>query len=275
MPDPSIETGVTTARARLASAARTTVQRARFSRAALAAFATLPPAADVVFCAGPNLQRVKADCHPHVHCVPSSVDVEHFAPGRRGLVDPADQASLRRPRLGFFGTIDERVDPALLGALARAHPAWEVVLVGPTARIDPASLPQLPNVHYLGGRPYDALPAYVGGWDVCLVPFARNDATEFLSPTKTLEYMAAERPIVSTCISDVAEPYRDIVYPGDGPADFVAASEGALGANRGERAVRTRRTREVLARTSWDATVETMARLVGQAIQRRRAGRAA
>jgi UDP-galactopyranose mutase len=138
--------------------------------------------------------------------------------------------------------------------------------VGPVVKIDPAILPRQPNIHYLGQRPYSELPAFLAGWDVCLLPFARNDATRFISPTKTLEYMAAERPIVSTPITDVAEPYGDIVYLGDTPAAFVAACERALAAPDEERARCTIRMREVLAGTSWDATVTAMERLIDDAL---------
>ncbi|HEU4698847.1 MAG TPA: glycosyltransferase [Gemmatimonadales bacterium] len=220
-------------------------------------------AADVVFTGGPSLYAAKRDRHPNVHCFPSSVDAEHFRRARLGavtVIEPADQAHLPRPRLGFYGVIDERFDVPLLEAMAYAHPEWQIVLVGPVVKIDPAILPRLPNVHYTGQRGYEALPGYLAGWDVCLLPFARNDATRFISPTKTLEYMAAERPIVSTPITDVAAPYGDFVYLGDTPEAFIAACERALAADAAERRARTERMRAVLARTSWDATAAAMGR---------------
>src|SRR5207248_11297814 len=116
----------------------------------------------------------------------------------------------------------------LLDAVATAHPEWQLSMVGPVVKIDQASLPNHPNIHYFGQRSYAELPSYLAGWDVCLLPFARNEATRFISPTKTLEYMAAERPIVSTPITDVAEPYGDIVYLGDDAATFLAGCEQAL-----------------------------------------------
>lgn len=131
-------------------------------------------------------------------------------------------------------------------------------------KIDPASLPRHANIHYLGQRQYNELPAYLRGWDVCLLPFARNRATEFISPTKTLEYMAAEKPIVSTPITDVAQPYSDIVYLGDTAETFVAACEAALNAGAEERARRTTLARAVLAKTSWDATADAMNTLIEQ-----------
>ena len=222
--------------------------------------------ADVMFTGGPSLYEAKRSRHGNVHCFSSSVDAAHF---RAGGTEPADQAALPRPRLGFYGVIDERIDLDILDAMAVAHPEWQVVMIGPVVKIDPATLPRHPNIHYLGQRSYDALPAYLGGWDLSLLPFARNDATRFISPTKTLEYMAAEHPIVSTPIADVAGPYGDIVYLGDGAAAFVAACEAALASSAAERTRRAERMRDVLARTSWDATAAAMDSLITTALRRR------
>ena len=221
--------------------------------------------ADVMFAGGSRLYEAKRTRHPNVHCFSSSVDAAHF---RSGGAEPADQASLPRPRLGFYGVIDERIDLAILDAMARAHPEWQIVMIGPVVKIDPGALPRHPNIHYLGQRPYAALPAYLAGWDVSLLPFALNDATRFISPTKTLEYMAAEHPIVSTPITDVAAPYGHIAYLGDGPAGFVAACEAALASDPAERARRAASMRSVLARTSWDATAAAMDGLITTALQR-------
>ena len=234
-------------------------------------------AADVVFTGGISLYRAKRGRHSNIHCFPSSVDAAHFGQARAGVVtvaETADQAGLPGPRLGYFGVLDERLDLAVLDALGRAG-KWQVVLVGPVVKIDPASLPRHPNIHYLGRRPYEELPSYLSGWDVCLMPFALNDATRFISPTKVLEYMAGERPIVSTPIADVAEPFGDIVYLASTPDEFVAACEAALSARRGERQDRVERMRAVLASTSWDATAAGMARLVDKAVRARIPRRAA
>ena len=224
--------------------------------------AELMELADVVFTGGPSLYRAKRGRHPNVHCFTSSVDAEHFGRARAGRPDtpdePADQRDLPHPRLGYYGVIDERLDLPLLAALADAHPEWQLVLVGPVVKIDPATLPRRANIHYTGQRRYDELPAYLAGWDVCLLPFALNDSTRFISPTKTLEYMAAERPIVSTPITDVVEPYGDIVYLGDTPEAFIRACERALASDGAERERRGSLMRGVLARTSWDATVAAM-----------------
>jgi UDP-galactopyranose mutase len=227
--------------------------------------------ADVVFTGGRSLYRAKRDRHANVHCFPSSVDAGHFGrarPDAPPLEAPADQVGLPAPRLGFFGVLDERMDFALLEHLGREHPAWSIVLVGPVAKIDPAALPRLPNITYTGQRSYDELPAYLAGWDVCLLPFARNDATRYISPTKILEYMAAERPIVSTRIADVAEPYGEIAYLADTPEQFVRACERALAAPGPERKQRRARMRTVVAGTSWDATVAAMDRLVTESLSR-------
>jgi UDP-galactopyranose mutase len=237
----------------------------------LAAFDGAPPelpgleaellrAADVVFTGGPSLYRAKRERHPFVHCFPSSVDAAHFARARAPLPEAPPQRGLPRPRLGFYGVLDERLDRDLLDAVACARPDWQLVVAGPVAKIAPESLPRRPNVHYPGPVAYADLPAYLAGWDVCLLPFARNAATRFISPTKTLEYMAAEKPIVTTPIRDVVEPYADVVYAGEGPAAFVAACERALGASAAEREARAARMREIVAGTSWDRTAAAMAR---------------
>jgi UDP-galactopyranose mutase len=232
--------------------------------------------ADLMFTGGPSLFRAKQKRHPNVHCFPSSVDAEHFRlrdSAGREVGEAEDQAELPHPRLGFYGVIDERLDLGLIAAVALAHPQWQIVLVGPVVKIDPATLPQLPNVHYLGQRTYDELPRYLAGWDVCLLPFARNDSTRFISPTKTLEYMAAELPIVSTPITDVAEPYGKIVYLGGTPQEFIAACQAALQASPVERARRIAGMREVLAGTSWDVTVSAMQELLDAAMARKAAVR--
>jgi UDP-galactopyranose mutase len=225
--------------------------------------------ADVVFTGGPSLYRAKQGRHPNLHLFPSSVDAEHFRQALNGLPEPEEQARLPHPRLGYFGVIDERIDRPLLAHLAASHPEWRVLMIGPTVKIDPATLPQAPNLHYLGPRAYEALPAYLAGWDVCLLPFARNAATRFISPTKTLEYMAAERPIVSTPITDVRELYGDIVYLGDTTEAFVEACERALAASADERGRRGEKMRAVLKNTSWDVTAAAMRRLIEEARARR------
>lgn len=222
--------------------------------------------ADLVFTGGPSLFRAKQSKHHSVHCFPSSVDAAHFSQALRA-VDPPDQAHIPHPRLGFYGVIDERVDLALLQSIATAHPEWQLVMVGPTAKIDIAKLPDHPNIHYLGRKSYAELPSYLSGWDVCLLPFALNESTRFISPTKILEYMVAELPIVSTPIADVAGPYGEIVYLGTTPGEFVRACEQALAATPEEVCTRAAKMRCVLAGTSWDRTAAAMDALIEQAVR--------
>ncbi|HUS17542.1 MAG TPA: glycosyltransferase [Chloroflexia bacterium] len=235
--------------------------------------AELLATADVVFTGGQSLFQAKQGRNPYVFCFPSSVDGPHFQAAQPTavppLAEPEDQRDLPHPRLGYYGVIDERMDLELLDALASQHPEWQIVMVGPVVKIDPANLPRHPNLHYLGQRSYEALPAYLSGWDVCLLPFARNDATRFISPTKTVEYMAAERMIVSTPLTDVARPYGEIVFLGDSVAGFVSACERALQVSPAEREGRLRKMREVIQRTSWNTTAAGMAYQVEQALERR------
>jgi glycosyltransferase involved in cell wall biosynthesis len=227
--------------------------------------------ADVMFTGGPSLYRAKQARHHNVYCFPSSVDAGHFRQGRSGpgaASEAEDQAGIAHPRLGFYGVIDERLDLELIDSVAAARPAWQLVLVGPVVKIDPAVLPRRPNIHYFGQRSYDELPRYLAGWDVCLLPFARNESTRFISPTKTLEYMAAELPIVSTPITDVAEPYGHIVYLGATPEEFLAACDAALSCDVDERARRATLMRKVLSGTSWDVTVAAMEKLLAAAMQK-------
>ncbi len=217
--------------------------------------------ADLVFTGGPSLYLKKKDSHANCHCFPSSVDASHFA-GSAGAAEPDLQASIPHPRLGFYGVIDERFDVALLRSLADARPDWQFVMVGPVVKIDPATLPTNANIHYMGMQTYDALPGFLAGWDVALLPFARNRATRYISPTKTLEYMAAGKPIVSTPIHDVAEPYGHIVGLGDNAEEFLAACEKALNESNSDRVKRLEAYRNVLDRTSWDSTANAIVDLV-------------
>ena len=212
--------------------------------------------ADVVFTGGRSLYEAKRDRHPNVHLFPSSVDTAHFAGARAAQPDPADQAAIPHPRLGFFGVIDERMDTALVAAVADRRPDWQIVLVGPVVKLDPAELPRRANLHYLGGKRYEELPGYVAGWDVALMPWALNDATRFISPTKTPEYLAAGRPVVSTPVADVVHTYADerLVRIATTADEFVAEAEAALTAPVDERAAWLARADALLARTSWDRT---------------------
>ncbi|WNG49705.1 glycosyltransferase family 1 protein [Archangium minus] len=248
----------------------------------LSAFRGAPPAllryeiellqrAHVVFTGGQSLYEAKRDRHHSVHAFPSSVDVAHFATARGTLREPPDQASIPHPRLGFFGVVDERMDLALLEAVAEARPDWQLVIIGPVVKIDPAALPRRPNLHFLGGKLYTELPAYLASWDVALLPFARNESTRFISPTKTPEYLAAGKPVVSTSIRDVVRPYGELglVRIADTPEDFVRACEAALAEDR---AAWLPRVDEYLAEMSWDNTWSGMKALLDAASMRREVG---
>ena len=221
--------------------------------------------ATLVLTGGQSLFEAKRHQHANIHPFPSSVDVAHFAQARRITTEPQDQRSIPHPRLGFFGVIDERMDIALLDGVAAARPDWHLIMLGPVVKIAATSLPQRSNIHYLGSKRYEDLPQYVAGWDVALLPFARNEATRFISPTKTPEYLAAGKPVVSTPIQDVVHPYgqqRLVHIAGDAWA-FVGAIEQALAEDPKHR---LRKADAFLADMSWDRTWAGMAALIRDAI---------
>jgi UDP-galactopyranose mutase len=214
-----------------------------------------------VFTGGQSLYEAKRHLHPQVYPFPSSVDVAHFARARQPQRDPADQAGIPHPRIGFFGVIDERFDIDLVRDVAALRPDWHFVLLGPVVKIDRRALPQGPNLHYLGAKNYPDLPSYLSGWDVAVLPFARNESTRFISPTKTPEYLAAGCPVVSTSIRDVIRPYgqQGLARIADAPADFTAAIDAALHEDAVARQVRAD---AFLSQISWDLTWSRMRQLV-------------
>ncbi|HEY0748099.1 MAG TPA: FAD-dependent oxidoreductase [Steroidobacteraceae bacterium] len=218
-------------------------------------------AADAVFTGGRSLYRAKQPRHPHVHCFPSSVEREHFARARDPKLEHPDQVGIAYPKLGFFGVIDERVDVALLSALADAHPEWQIIIVGPVVKIDRNTLPKRENIHYMGQRSYAELPQFLAGWDLCLLPFALNEATRYISPTKTLEYMAADKMIVSTPVTDVAETFGGIIECATGE-EFIRACERALALPAAERDNRIAAMRAAVEKTSWDSTALQMHEII-------------
>lgn len=180
---------------------------------------------DVVFTGGYKLWEAKSRHHPNVHYFGCGVDSNHFARARDLRTEvPADIAHIKGPIAGYYGVIDERLDYDLIAQLAASDSKLQVVMVGPTAKVDPRDLPQAPNIHWLGTRSYDLLPNYVKAFDVCLMPFALNDATEFINPTKTLEYMAAGKPIVSTAVADVVHNFVPVVNVATTAKGFVRAA---------------------------------------------------
>jgi len=222
--------------------------------------------ADLVFTGGPSLYEAKKNRHANAHCFSSSVDAAHFRQALDAAISHPDQAHVAGPRLGFYGVIDERFDTGLVREMAAAHPEWQIVLVGPVVKIDPAELPRAENVHYMGQRGYQELPQFLAGWDVCLLPFAMNESTKFISPTKVLEYMAAEKPSVSTPITDVKVPYGDVVAIAETPEQYIAACERMLAQSSEENAAMAKRMREVVANTSWDKTAARMHELISTAV---------
>ena len=186
--------------------------------------------ADLVFTGGYSLFEAKRALHPAVYAFPSSIDYPHFSQARTRLPDPADHQHIAKPRIGFAGVIDERFDTGLLRAVAERHPEWEFVLIGPVVKIDPATLPQGANLHYLGLKSYTDLPAYFSHWQAAILPFALNESTRFISPTKTPEYLAAGLPVISTPIQDVVTTYGrfDPVWIADSVTAFEQGITEAL-----------------------------------------------
>jgi UDP-galactopyranose mutase len=228
----------------------------------VAAEAELFSRADLVFTGGRSLYESKKHKHQSVHCFPSSIDQVFFASARRPQREPEDQLRIPRPRLGYCGVIDERMDLALISALAAARPDWHIVLVGPIVKIDQKDLPKGSNIHYLGPKPYSELPSYLAGWEVGLLPFALNDSTRFISPTKTPEYLAAGLSVVSTAIRDVVTPYgaKGVVSIARSDAQFISAIEGGL--EKHSSAKRLEKADKLLAQCSWDLTWNHMAKLI-------------
>ena len=218
--------------------------------------------ADLVFTGGASLYASKRRQHPAVHLFPSSVDVDHFARARAIKNDPPDQLRLPRPRLGYAGVIDERMDLDLIREIAATRPEWQLVMLGPVVKIDPATLPQASNIHYLGMKQYSDLPAYLSGWDIGMLPFALNESTRFISPTKTPEYLAAGLRVISTPIRDVMSPYGDLGLAGiaKNAKEFVEIAEDFL--ERPRTAEVVARTDEFLRRSSWDSTWSGMNALI-------------
>ncbi len=222
--------------------------------------------ANLVFTGGQSLYEARLGRNPHVYCFPSGVEQAHFAQA----LDPATEvppavADLPHPRIGYYGVIDERLDLDLLREVAALRPAYQWVVVGPTAKVDPADLPQAANIHYPGKQDYADLPRFLKAFDVCMMPFALNESTRFISPTKTLEYMAAHKPTVSTPIRDVVGPYSHIVRIADRAIAFVSAVDAALAEPPAERSARHAAETAVLAQYEWDTIAEQMLALMDAA----------
>jgi glycosyltransferase involved in cell wall biosynthesis len=218
--------------------------------------------ADLVFTGGHSLWEEKKKHHPRVYPFPSSVEADHFGKARSITEEPADQEAIPHPRIGFFGVIDERVDLELVAKIADERPEWHLVMLGPLLNLEAKDLPKRDNIHWLGGKKYDELPHYLAGWDVAMMPFALNQSTKFISPTNTLEYLAAGKPVVSTAIRDVVRPYgeRGLVRIGDKDT-FVSEIAGALAEDG---TIRQKAADAHVARTSWDHTFRKMSALMNE-----------
>jgi len=221
--------------------------------------------ADHVFTGGQSLYEAKKHRHASVHAFPSSIDHAHFMKGREDVEDPADQADIPHPRVGFYGVVDERFDIELLRSAAEIRPDWHFVVIGPVVKIDPATLPQGQNIHYLGMKKYDELPTYLAHWDLAMLPFALNESTKFISPTKTPEYLAAGKPVVSTPIRDVVKPYGEegLVRIADTADDFCQLGEEAM-KDREQDPMWLARVDRFLSKSSWDSTWKSIAALEKQ-----------
>lgn len=227
--------------------------------------------AALVLTGGPSLYEARRRLNPNVHCVPSSVDAAHFSsagldPSTEGAREvKALQGHLNGPMLGYFGAIDERMNLSLVALLADEHPEWQIVMVGPVVKLDPTDLPRRPNIHWLGLQPYARLPHFLADWDVCLMPFAINESTRFISPTKTLEYMAGGKPVVSTAVNDVVAMYGAAVEIACTPASFVRACERLLDASDTAREVRNSEMAALVAAGSWDRCADKIDTLLWNA----------
>ena len=222
--------------------------------------------ADLVFTGGQSLYEAKKSQHSNVHAFPSSIDAAHFEKARTIESEPEDQKQISHPRLGYCGVIDERMNLDLLEQTADLRPDWQFIMIGPVVKIADEDLPRRENIHYLGGRDYQDLPNYLAGWDVALMPFALNESTKFISPTKTPEYLAAGLPVVSTPIQDVVEPYGSagLVQIASTAEEFAAACEKELASDVKERQPEVD---DFLAQNSWDKTWLQMSDLVKDAVE--------
>ena len=216
--------------------------------------------ADLVFTGGLSLYAAKTGMHPDVHCFPSSVDVDHFAQARGAVPDPGDQSALPRPRIGYFGVIDERMDLALVAQAAADLPDVQFVMLGPVVKVNPADLPVARNLHWLGRKEYTELPAYMANWQAAWMPFALNESTRFISPTKTPEFLAAGLAVTSTAVADVVQTWGEagLVRIADAGTMAAALRDSLLPPAHGWRA----RADAGLADMSWNRTWQEMAQVM-------------
>ncbi|MDN3724138.1 glycosyltransferase [Aequorivita sp. SDUM287046] len=220
--------------------------------------------ADIIFTGGKSLYESKSKLSQNVHCFPSSVDLPHFKKVERQLPCPEDLVNIQHPVVGYIGVIDERIDLPLVAATAEKLPHFQFVMIGPLAKIDENDLPRRENIHYLGMKEYKELPNYLKAIDIAMMPFALNDATKYISPTKTLEYMAAGKPIISTPVKDVVRDYQEHVHIVETESEFCTALESIVKLDKVDYSARYC---EILHKTSWDNTVSQMFTLIKKVAQ--------
>ena len=218
--------------------------------------------ADVVFTGGHSIYESKKSEHHNIFPFPSSIDKHHFGAARTMKEEPIAQRNIPSPRFGFFGVVDERFDIELIDNVAKARPDWHFIILGPVVKIDPQTLPHYANVHYLGGKKYEELPSYIAGWDIAMIPFAMNESTKFISPTKTPEYLAAGKPVISSPIRDVVSPYGDnqLVHIVNNAEEFITAAEKEL--NKKRKSSWLKKVDDFLLYNSWDRTWGQMVRTI-------------
>ena len=226
---------------------------------------TLLENSDIVFTGGRSLFEAKQPHHPNVYCFPSSVDFNHFAKATNGISLPADISEIPSPIVGYFGVVDERLDLELIEETATKLPEVSFVFIGPVVKISESDLPKLPNIYYLGMKDYQTLPNYLKAFKIAIMPFALNDATKYISPTKTLEYMAAEKPIISTRVKDVEREYSNCVHLVSDSNEFVEKVKMILYPKELELSY-LKSYDDILNKTSWNSTVNGMKEAIGELI---------
>ncbi len=224
--------------------------------------------AQVVFTGGHSLYEAKKNGHHNIFSFPSSIDKAHFSQARKTLLEPSDQKGIPPLRFGFYGVIDERFNIKMIKEVAEKRPEWQLVLVGPVVKINPDDLPKLSNIHYLGSKSYNELPFYLSGWDIATIPFEKNESTKYISPTKTPEYLAAGKPVISTSITDVVSPYADnkLVYIADDADTFIAAAEKEFSKKPAEVKRWLTKVDSFLENVSWDYTAGQMMNRISEAL---------
>jgi glycosyltransferase involved in cell wall biosynthesis len=251
----------------------------------LSSFKNAPPAlkenenkliqkADVMFMGGYTLYHAKQHLHYNAYAFPSSIDKEHFFAARTKTFKEDLYLNIPHPILGFYGVIDERMNLQLLADIATKNPQWNFVLIGPIVKINEESIPKLSNVYYLGAKTYDELPAYLSGWDIAIMPFALNEATRFISPTKTPEFLAAGKPVISTSITDVIESYgnKGLVAVADTADEFTTAAKNIFNtilADNNSYKKWLGKIDNFLHGMSWDKTYEEMKKVIEITMQKK------